>query len=55
MTDASRDTGDGHWFNLNSNYDRPKWVSRTYLGMFLEQSEQEGISYWHIHITCIRI
>ena len=36
------DEGEGFWFNLNSQYPAPKWVSRTYLGMFLQQSEEEG-------------
>ncbi|KAH8119567.1 Josephin-domain-containing protein [Phellopilus nigrolimitatus] len=47
-TDPASDPGEGHWFNLNSQYPAPKWVSRTYLGMFLEQSEQEGYSVFAV-------
>jgi len=32
----------GHWFNLNSFLDAPEWVGRLYLGMVLQQAEQEG-------------
>lgn len=38
------DHDDGHWFNLNSLLPRPEWVSRTYLGMALQQAETEGAS-----------
>ncbi|KAH7108262.1 Josephin-domain-containing protein [Auriculariales sp. MPI-PUGE-AT-0066] len=34
----------GHWFNLNSFLPQPEWVSRTYLGLVLQQAEQEGYS-----------
>jgi ataxin-3 len=37
------DPGHGHWFNLNSFLKSPEWVGRVYLGMVLEQAEQEGI------------
>lgn len=40
--DASLDHGDGHWFNLNSFLPEPEWVSKTYLGMVLQQAETEG-------------
>jgi ataxin-3 len=40
--DLSADPGIGHWFNLNSCVDRVEWVSRTYLGMVLQQAEAEG-------------
>ncbi|KAI0266700.1 Josephin-domain-containing protein [Gloeopeniophorella convolvens] len=36
--------GAGHWFNLNSFLDQPEWVSKTYLGMVLQQAEAEGYS-----------
>jgi ataxin-3 len=36
------DEGNGHWFNLNSFLDTPQWVSKTYLGMVLQQMEEEG-------------
>lgn len=34
--------GSGPWFNLNSSLDRPKWISETYLGIWLQQAEQDG-------------
>ncbi|KAH0827881.1 Josephin-domain-containing protein [Lanmaoa asiatica] len=34
----------GHWFNLDSAKSSPQWVSKTYLGMFLQQAEQDGYS-----------
>ncbi|KAG8979456.1 hypothetical protein FRC05_008442 [Tulasnella sp. 425] len=33
-----------HWFNLNSFETEPKWISTTFLGMTLQQAEQEGYS-----------
>ncbi|KAL5524044.1 hypothetical protein ACEPAG_8217 [Sanghuangporus baumii] len=47
-TNIESDPGEGHWFNLNSSYVAPKWVSRTYLGMFLQQSEEEGYSVFAV-------
>ncbi|GJE92281.1 Josephin-domain-containing protein [Phanerochaete sordida] len=44
LTDAARDPGEGHWFNLNSFLARPEWVGKLYLGMFLQQAEEEGYS-----------
>lgn len=44
FTDPSRDPGEGHWFNLNSSLERPEWVGKLYLGMFLQQAEEEGYS-----------
>ena len=41
--DLSKDPGVGHWFNLNSCIPEPEWVSRTYLGMVLQQAETEGV------------
>lgn len=32
----------GHWFNLDSSKPSPQWVSKTYLGMFLQQAEHDG-------------
>jgi ataxin-3 len=34
--------GNGPWFNLNSSLDRPKWISEAYLGMWLQQAEEDG-------------
>jgi Ataxin-3 len=42
--DISKDEGIGHWFNLNSFLPDPEWVSRTYLGMVIQQAETEGQS-----------
>jgi ataxin-3 len=36
------DTGEGHWFNLNSFLSAPEWVGKLYLGMVLQQAEAEG-------------
>ena len=40
--DISRDAGEGHWFNLDSTISEPKWIGRTYLGMVIQQAEEEG-------------
>ncbi|KZT28995.1 Josephin-domain-containing protein [Neolentinus lepideus HHB14362 ss-1] len=40
--------GQSHWFNLNSFLQAPEWVSRTYLGMVLQQAEAEGYSVFAI-------
>ncbi|EJD52776.1 Josephin-domain-containing protein [Auricularia subglabra TFB-10046 SS5] len=42
------DPGDGHWFNLNSFLEAPEWISHTYLGMVLQQAEQEGYSVFAV-------
>ncbi|KAA1473940.1 Josephin-domain-containing protein [Dentipellis sp. KUC8613] len=42
------DQGNGHWFNLNSFLDAPEWVSKTYLGMVLQQAETEGYSVFAV-------
>ncbi|KAL1736026.1 Josephin-domain-containing protein [Schizophyllum commune] len=34
----------GHWFDLNSFNESPQWVSKLYLGMFIQQAETEGYS-----------
>jgi len=34
--------GNGHWFNLNSFFDSPERIGKTYLGMVLQQAEAEG-------------
>ncbi|KAG9056950.1 hypothetical protein FS842_009073 [Serendipita sp. 407] len=47
--DPSKDKGVGHWFNLNSFLPKPEWVSRTYLGMVLQQAENEGYS---VFVVC---
>jgi ataxin-3 len=31
-----------HWFNLNSFLNQPEWVGKLYLGMILQQAEDEG-------------
>ncbi|KAI0316262.1 Josephin-domain-containing protein [Amylostereum chailletii] len=43
-----QEPGNGHWFNLNSFLHRPEWVSDTYLGMVLQQSETEGYSVFAV-------
>ncbi len=35
----------GHWFNLNSSFEKPQRVGATYLGMVLDQAEAEGILF----------
>ncbi|KAG1890258.1 Josephin-domain-containing protein [Suillus subluteus] len=40
--------GDGHWFNLDSNKRRPQWISKLYLGMFLQQAESDGYSVFTV-------
>ncbi|RDB25080.1 Ataxin-3 [Hypsizygus marmoreus] len=42
------DPGEGHWFNLNSSLPAPEWVSKLYLGMFLQQAETEGYSVFAV-------
>ncbi|KAG6865365.1 hypothetical protein C0991_003142 [Blastosporella zonata] len=42
------DDGDGHWFNLNSFLSEPEWVGKLYLGMVLQQAENEGYSVFAI-------
>lgn len=44
------DSGEGHWFNLNSFLEAPEWVSRLYLGMVLQQAEADG--WCHSHASC---
>lgn len=36
--------GSGPWFNLDSSLDRPNWISETYLGLWLQQAEEDGYS-----------
>lgn len=43
--ELSQDQGIGHWFNLNSFLKEPEWVSKTYLGIMLQQAETEGSRY----------
>ncbi|TFY51347.1 hypothetical protein EVJ58_g10617, partial [Rhodofomes roseus] len=38
----------GHWFNLNSFLERPEWISKTYLGMVLQQAEADGYSVFAV-------
>ncbi|KAI0645966.1 Josephin-domain-containing protein [Trametes meyenii] len=42
------DPGDGHWFNLNSFLATPERIGKLYLGMFLQQAEQEGYSVFAV-------
>ncbi|PCH43396.1 Josephin-domain-containing protein [Wolfiporia cocos MD-104 SS10] len=42
------DSGMAHWFNLNSSLEAPEWVSKTYLGMVLQQAETEGYSVFAV-------
>lgn len=37
------DEGQGIWFDLNSFLKSPQWISRTYLGMLIQQLEAEGV------------
>ena len=39
------DDGNGHWFNLNSFLLSPEWVGKLYLGMVLQQAEDEGVCF----------
>ncbi|KAG8734282.1 hypothetical protein FRC10_011802 [Ceratobasidium sp. 414] len=43
--------GKGFWFNLNSFLPSPEWVGSTYLGMVLQQAEQEGYSVFVVRPT----
>ncbi|KAG9316637.1 Josephin-domain-containing protein [Chiua virens] len=38
----------GHWFNLDSSKPGSQWVSKTYLGMFLQQAEHDGYSIFAV-------
>ncbi|OJA11723.1 hypothetical protein AZE42_02106 [Rhizopogon vesiculosus] len=40
--------GDGHWFNLDSTKRQPQWISKLYLGMFLQQAESDGYSVFTV-------
>ncbi|KAG2129822.1 Josephin-domain-containing protein [Suillus bovinus] len=40
--------GDGHWFNLDSTKRQPRWISKLYLGMFLQQAESDGYSIFTV-------
>lgn len=40
--------GDGHWFNLDSTKRQPQWISKLYLGMFLQQAERDGYSIFTV-------
>lgn len=40
--------GDGHWFNLDSMKHQPQWISKLYLGMFLQQAESDGYSVFTV-------
>ncbi|RPD54755.1 Josephin-domain-containing protein [Lentinus tigrinus ALCF2SS1-6] len=42
------DPGGGHWFNLNSFNDAPERIGKLYLGMFLQQAQQEGYSIFAV-------
>ncbi len=42
--------GVGPWFNLDSSLDRPKWISETYLGIWLQQAEADGDTLWLFHV-----
>ena len=59
VTDPTVDPGVGHWFNLNSFLSEPEWVSKTYLGMVLQQAEAEGLSIQTMRLglklTCSRV
>ncbi|KXS14700.1 Josephin-domain-containing protein [Gonapodya prolifera JEL478] len=34
------------WYNMNSLFSTPSWISPTYLSLFLAQLKQEGYSIW---------
>jgi len=54
-SDLSQDPGIGHWFNLNSCIPAVEWISRTYLGMVLQQAEAEGLDVvYFFHLTILR-
>lgn len=38
----------GHWFNLDSSEREPRRIGKTYLGMFLQQAEQNGYSVFAV-------
>ncbi len=38
----AEDSGIGHWFDLNSLLPEPRWISKTFLGMVLQQAEADG-------------
>lgn len=40
--------GNGHWFNLDSTKRQPQWISKLYLGMFLQQAENDGYSVFSV-------
>lgn len=40
--------GDGHWFNLDSTQRQPQWICKLYLGMFLQQAENDGYSVFAV-------
>ncbi|KAF8658253.1 hypothetical protein AX16_002029 [Volvariella volvacea WC 439] len=42
------DNGDGHWFNLNSFLPGPEWVGKLYLGMLLQEAENQGYSVFAV-------
>ncbi|KIY53987.1 Josephin-domain-containing protein [Fistulina hepatica ATCC 64428] len=41
-------SGDGHWFNLDSLLTQPEWVGRLYLSMVLHQAETKGYSVFAV-------
>ncbi|KAH8828047.1 Josephin-domain-containing protein [Flagelloscypha sp. PMI_526] len=47
-SNVAEDPGHGHWFNLNSYKSQPEWVSKTYLGMVLQQAEADGYSVFAV-------
>ncbi|KAI0341867.1 Josephin-domain-containing protein [Trametopsis cervina] len=46
--DFTRDSGIGHWFDLNSFNANPMWIGKTFLGMTLQQAETEGYSVFAV-------
>ncbi|KAK0461110.1 Josephin-domain-containing protein [Desarmillaria tabescens] len=47
----AEDSGIGHWFDLNSLLPEPRWISKTYLGMVLQQAEADGYSVFVVTQT----
>ncbi|KAK0454825.1 Josephin-domain-containing protein [Armillaria borealis] len=47
----AEDSGIGHWFDLNSLLPEPRWISKTFLGMVLQQAEADGYSVFVVTQT----
>ncbi|KIY63450.1 Josephin-domain-containing protein [Cylindrobasidium torrendii FP15055 ss-10] len=47
-TNIYEDEGLGHWFNLDSLKPAPAWISKTYLGMEIQQAENDGYTVFAV-------